>query len=468
MADQATLNQEQITKVRQALSLNIYSTDSGTKTYINGNSFRIENPMLVPSADGGQIAVGHVNTEGSIYYDLVVEGTKVKARHTRAVIKSVSYTKTPGLTISGYFGNASYGINTPQGMIFNKSYDPAFGNNWTEIINKQLNINDVEISSKVNEQRGDVATTIDQWQFSPTTATVSFSLTVPNTSILNVPQAPTEGTLVIKYVDNVTGATLWETSKKVPGNTNQSHTASEIYMATYKITGNRTQSVTVPSGQTKELTFRYNPIYGQTVKYIDKDTGREIKTQSYTPVTHGDPFRQDPPSIPGYRLVPGQNPINVPRVTGNGNYSFRYEKIPTTANVIVKHLNKANNQPLRGDVTLSNQTIGSNVSYNAPAITNYAPERTTYTHTVVEGNNVITVYYTENAKIKPWAIRKSNTWKSLNTTRQWMKIRRTANQNFWDTKPNAEIYATDTGKENYSPSRIRKGGKWKAQGKIGD
>lgn len=468
MADQATLNQEQITKVRQAISLNIYSTDSGTKTYISGNSFRIENPMLVPSVYGGQIAVGHVNTEGSIYYDLVVEGTKVKARHTRVVIKSVSYTKTPGLTISGSFSNASYGINTPQGMIFNKSYDPSFGNNWTETINKQLNINDVEISSKVNEQRVDVATTIDQWQYSPTTATVSFSLTVPDTSILNIPQAPKEGTLVIKYVDNVTGATLTTETKKVPGDTSQSHTALEIYRATYKITGNRTQSVTVPSGQTKELVFRYNPVYGQIVKYIDKDTGREIKTQSYTPVTHGDPFRQDPPSISGYRLVPGQNPINVPRVTGNENYSFRYEKIPTTANVIVKHLNKANNQPLRGDVTLSNQTIGSNVNYNAPAITNYAPERTTYTHTVVEGNNIITVYYTENAKIRPWAIRKSNAWKSLNTTRQWMKIRRTANQNFWDTKPNAEIYATDTGKENYSPSRIRKGGKWKAQGKIGD
>ena len=468
MADQATLNQEQITKVRQALSLNIYSTDSGTKTYISGNSFRIENPMLVPSADGSQIVVGHVNTEGSIYYDLVVEGTKVKARYTRAVIKSVSYTKTPGLTNYGSFGNASYGINTPQGMIFNKSYDPTFGNNWTETINKQLNINDVEISSKVNEQRGDVATTIDQWQYSPTTATVSFSLTVPNTSILNIPQAPKEGTLVIKYVDNVTGATLTTETKKVPGDTSQSHTAPEVYRATYKITGNRTQSVTVPSGQTRELTFRYNPIYGQIVKFIDKDTGREIQTQSYTPVTHGDPFRKDPPSIQGYRLVPGQNPINVPRVTDNGNYTFRYEKIPTTANVIVKHLNKANNQPLRGDVTLSNQTIGSNVNYNAPAITNYAPEKTTYTHTVVEGNNVITVYYTENAKIRPWAIRKSNAWKSLNTTRQWMKIRRTANQNFWDTKPNAEIYATDTGKENYSPSRIRKGGKWKAQGKIGD
>ena len=468
MADQPTLNQEQITKVRQALSLNIYSTDSGTKTYINGNSFRIENPMTVPSVGGGQIAVGHVNTEGSIYYDLVVEGTKIKAKNTRAVINSVSYTKVPGLTISGSFGNASYGINTPQGMIFNKSYDPAFGNNWTETINKQLNINYIEISSKANEKKGNIVTTNDQWQFSPTTATISFSLTVPDTSILNVPQAPKEGTLVVKYINNVTGATLTTESKKVPGDTSQSHTAPEVYRATYKITGNRTQSVTVPSGQTKELVFRYNPVYGQIVKYIDKDTGREIKNQSYTPVTHGDPFRQDPPSISGYRLIPGQNPINVPRVTGNGNYSFRYERIPTTANVIVKHLNKANNQPLRGDVTLSNQTIGSNVTYNAPAITNYAPERTTYTHTVVEGNNVITVYYTENAKIRPWAIRKSNAWKSLNTTRQWMKIRRTANQNFWDTKPNAEIYATDTGKENYSPSRIRKGGKWKAQGKIGN
>ena len=444
MADQPTLNQEQITKVRQALSLNIYSTDSGTKTYINGNSFRIENPMTVPSVGGGQIAVGHVNTEGSIYYDLVVEGTKIKAKNTRAVIKSVSYTKVPGLTISGSFGNASYGINTPQGMIFNKSYDPTFGNNWTETINKQLNINDVEISSKANEKKSNVATTNDQWHFNPTTATVSFSLTVPDTSILNVPQAPKEGTLVVKYINNVTGATLTTESKKVPGDTSQSHTAPEVYKATYKITGGRTQSVKVPSGQTKELTFRYNPIYGQIVKFIDKDTGKEIQTQSYTPVTHGDPFRKDPPNIQGYRLVPGQNPINVPRVTGNGN------------------------QPLRGDVTLSNQTIGSKVNYNPPAITNYAPEKSTYTHTVVEGNNVITVYYTENAKIRPWAIRKSNTWKSLNTTRQWMKIRRTANQNFWDTKPNAEIYATDTGKENYSPSRIRKGGKWKAQGKIGN
>ena len=465
MADQATLNQEQITKVRQALSLNIYSTDSGTKTYVTGNSFRIEFPMTVPF-NGQETPIGYINSTGTVTYDLLIKDGKVAPSHIRATISNVSYTRTEIQAFGS--GNANYRIDSPTGTIFNKDYSPT-GGNWSENVNRTIDLSDMQISSRVNEQKQQIVTTHDEWQYNPTNSSVSLSLTVPNISILDVPKATNdEGTLVIKYVNAVTGDTLWKTSKKVPGDTSQSHTAPEIYKATYKITGNRTQSVTVPSGQTKELTFRYNPVYGQIVKFIDKDTGREIQTQSYTPVTHGDPFRQDPPSIPGYRLVPGQNPINVPRVTGTGNYSFRYEKIPTTANVIVKHLNKANNQPLRGDVTLSNQTIGSNVSYNAPAITNYAPEKTTYTHTVVEGNNVITVYYTENAKIRPWAIRKSNAWKSLNTTRQWMKIRRTANQNFWDTKPNAEIYATDTGKEKYSPSRIRKGGKWKAQGKIGD
>lgn len=465
MVDQARLNQEQVTKVRQALSLNIYSTDRGTKTYINGNSFRIENSMTVPN-DGVETPIGYVNTEGNVFYDVVVENGRVKARNTRVRVNKVTYTKVPDVTAWGT-QSANYRINTAVGDILNKTYDPI-ADGWTEVLNKTFTVEDVEITSKVNEQVKYAMSTHDKWQYNPTEGRITFSLTVPDVNILVVPQAPTEGTLVIKYIDNVTGATLWETSKKVPGNTNQSHTASEIFIATYKIIGDRLQNITVPSGQTRELTFRYNPIYGQIVKFIDKDTGREIQTQSYTPVTYGDPFRQDPPSIQGYRLVPGQNPINVPRVTGKGDYSFRYEKIPTTANVIVKHLNKANNQPLRDDVTLSNQTIGSNVNYNPPAITNFSPERTTYTHTVVEGNNVITVYYTENAKIRPWAIRKSNTWKSLNTTKQWMKIRRNANQNYWDTKPNAEIYEADTGKENYSPSRIRKGGKWKAQGKIGN
>lgn len=465
MADQATLNQEQITKVRQALTLNMYSDSEGSTVTINGNSFKISSPLTLP-VNGVETPIGYISTEGSVFYDLIIENSQVKAKNVRVRVNNVNFRKVTRNPIYGNPAQYKIRINNTN-IIYDKSYPPG-GSEWTDNINRDIPISNADISVKSNELKYSALDINDSWVYNPTYGQVIFSLTVPNRNILNVPKAPTEGTLVIKYVNNVTGEVLTSQNKTIQGDTSQSHTAPEIYNATFKIVGDRTQSVTVPSGQTRELTFRYNPIYGQIVKFIDKDTGREIQNQSYTAVTYGDPFRKDPPNIPGYRLVSGQNPINVDRVTGTGNFSFRYEKIPTTANVIIKHLNKANNQPLHDDVTLSNQSIGSNVNYTPPTITNYAPERTTYTHTVVEGNNVITVYYTENAKIRPWAIRKSNIWKSLNTTKQWMKIRRNANQNYWDTKPNAEIYEADTGKENYSPSRIRKGGKWKAQGKIGN
>ena len=466
MADQITLNNEQIAKVRQALKLNIYYAEEGVEVTSEGNHFTIKSPITIP-VNGVETPIGYISTEGAVFYDLTVENGVIKPKNVKVRIKNVNYRRANNRSITGVPAQYKIRVNGYNNIIYDKSYPPG-GGEWTDNLNKDIPINDVDISVKRYELKYTAIDINDSWEYNPTYGQVSFSLTVPDRNILKIPKAPTEGTLVIKYKNDVTGEVLYTTSETVQGNTNHSHTAPEIFKATYKLIGNKTQTRMVPAGDTQEMVFRYNPIYGQTVKYIDKDTGQEIRTKSYTPVTYGDPFRQDPPSIQGYRLVPGQNPINVPRVTGTGDYSFRYEKIPTTANVIVKHLNKANNQPLRDDVTLSNQTIGSNVNYNPPAITNFSPERTTYTHTVVEGNNVITVYYTENAKIRPWAIRKSNTWKSLNTTKQWMKIRRNANQNYWDTKPNAEIYEADTGKENYSPSRIRKGGKWKAQGKIGN
>lgn len=466
MADQITLNQEQIAKVRQALKLNMYYDGEGVEVTTNSNHFTIKSQLTVP-INGVETPIGYISTEGNVFYDLTVENGAIKPKNVKVRIKNVNYRRANNRSITGVPAQYKIRVNGYNNIIYDKSYPPG-GGEWTDNLNKDIPINDVDISVKPYELKYNAIDINDSWVYNPTYGQLSFSLTVPDRNILKIPKAPTEGTLVIKYENDVTGEVLYTTSETVQGNTNHSHTAPEIFKATYKLIGNKTQTRMVPAGDTQEMVFRYNPIYGQTVKYIDKDTGQEIRTKSYTPVTYGDPFRQDPPSIQGYRLVPGQNPINVPRVTGTGDYLFRYEKIPTTANVIVKHLNKANNQPLRDDVTLSNQTIGSNVNYNPTAITNFYPERTTYTHTVVEGNNVITVYYTENAKIRPWAIRKSNTWKSLNTTKQWMKIRRNANQNYWDTKPNAEIYEADTGKENYSPSRIRRGGKWKAQGKIGN
>lgn len=465
MADQVTLNNEQIAKVRNALKLNMYYSEEGVEVTSNGNHFTIKSTLTVP-VNGVETPIGYISTEGSLFYDLTIVNGQVKPTNVKVRIDNVNYRRASSRSVFG--SPAHYKVRVAgNNMIYDKSYPPG-GSEWTDTLNKDIPINDVDISQKPYELKYSTLEIQDYWEYNPAYGQISFSLTVPDRSILKVPKAPTEGTLVVTYKNDVTDEILYTNSEKVQGNTSYSRTAPEVFKATYKLIGNRTQTRMVPAGDTQEIIFRYNPIYGQIVKFIDKDTGREIQSQSYTAVTYGDPFRKDPPNIHGYRLVSGQNPINIDRVTGTGNFSFMYEKIPTTANVIVKHLNKANNQPLHDDVTLSNQTIGSNVNYNPPAITNYAPERTSYTHTVVEGNNVITVYYIENAKIRPWAIRNSNIWKSLNTTRQWMKIRRNTNQNYWDTKPNAEIYKDDTGRENYSPSRIRNGGEWKAQGEIGD
>lgn len=394
MADQTTLNNEQVAKVRQVLKLNIYYTDSGTTSTIQGNSFKIESPMTVPY-NGVETPIGYISSEGNIYYDLTVEGGKVRARNIRAVINKASYRKAPDI---GAFamGNASYRINTPQGDIYNKSYDPI-GGAWSDPINRTLNLDNVEISSKANEQVQYVMSVYDTWLYNPYEGRITFSLTVPDINILNVPVAPKEANVTVKYIDRATGRTL--------------------------------KSNDVITGQT----------IGSTVS-------------------------RNAPKITGY--TPERSSASVVVKEGGSELIFYYN--PAKANVTIEYKNRANGATLRPSDTRTNQTVGSTVTVNAPAIKNFAPEKAVYTHTVVEGENKIIVYYTEDAKIRPWAIRKSNSWKSLNTTRQWMKIRRTANQNYWDTKSNAEIYASDVNKENFSASRIRKGGKWKAQGKIGN
>lgn len=394
MADQTTLNYEQIAKVRSVLSLNIYSQDSGTRTFINGNSFRVETPMTIP-IDGVETAIGHVNIEGNIFYDLTVEGTRVKAKNTKARINQIYYRRVPD-TYAFSDSGANYRVHTAVGDIFNKDYDPA-GGDWTETVNRTFNIEDVEISSKANEQVKYVMSTFDRWQYNPTESRVTFSLTVPDQRILNVPQAPKEANVTVKYIDRATG---------------------------------------------------------RTIKSNDVITGQRI----------GSTVSRNAPKISGY--TPEKSSDSVVVREGGSELIFYYN--PARANVTIEYINKATGGRLGLSETRRDQIVGSTVTVNAPPIKNFAPEKAVYTHTVVEGENRITIYYIEDAKIRPWAIRKSNTWKSLNTTRQWMKIRRTANQNYWDTKSNAEIYASDVNKENFSASRIRKGGKWKAQGKIGN
>lgn len=65
------------------------------------------------------------------------------------------------------------------------------------------------------------------------------------------------------------------------------------------------------------------------------------------------------------------------------------------------------------------------------------------------------------SKFKPWAIRKGSAFKSLETHNGWFKVRKGG----WVDKSQQNL--TAVGKENQGSSRIRKGGKWLGQNKIG-
>ena len=66
------------------------------------------------------------------------------------------------------------------------------------------------------------------------------------------------------------------------------------------------------------------------------------------------------------------------------------------------------------------------------------------------------------SEFKPWAIRKSNIFKSLDRVNGFFKIRKTGN---YVDKSNMQL--SDVNTENKGVARIRKSGKWFGQNKIG-
>ena len=66
------------------------------------------------------------------------------------------------------------------------------------------------------------------------------------------------------------------------------------------------------------------------------------------------------------------------------------------------------------------------------------------------------------SSFKPWAIRKSNIFKSLDRVNGFFKIRKTGN---YVDKSNMQV--SDVNNENKGVARIRKSGKWFGQNKIG-
>ena len=166
MADQITLNQEQITKVRQALKLNMYYSEDGVEVTNNGNHFTIKSPMTVP-INGVETPIGYISTEGAVFYDLTVENGEVKTKNVKVRIQNVNYRRALNRSIYGSPAQYKVRVNGYNNIIYDKSYDPG-GGEWTDNLNKDIPINDVDISKKPYELKYNAIDINDSWVYNPT------------------------------------------------------------------------------------------------------------------------------------------------------------------------------------------------------------------------------------------------------------------------------------------------------------
>lgn len=130
-------------------------------------------------------------------------------------------------------------------------------------------------------------------------------------------------------------------------------------------------------------------------------------------------------------------------------------------NVLVARHNDNQSLAYTGNWGLSNIDWSNNIKING-----------NWTHFKIEvrgdepGQRHQNIYtYEQVAKsddIKPWAIRKSNVFKTLNVASGWFKIRKSNN---WTDK--SKMLESDVNKDNAGTSRIRRSGTWKGQNKIG-
>lgn len=136
-----------------------------------------------------------------------------------------------------------------------------------------------------------------------------------------------------------------------------------------------------------------------------------------------------------------------------------------TGTLVVTYVDIATNNKLNNDKVVNGLEVGTTVTENYRPFSNYIVDYPNKSVTIRQGNNTISFYYTKVKNfIRPWAIRKSGIWKSLQSIGKQMKIRKNGNM----IVPNNDIEQSRVNQDDYSPNRIRKSDKWKSQGKIGE
>ena len=214
-----------------------------------------------------------------------------------------------------------------------------------------------------------------------------------------------------------------------------------------------------------------------TVKYVDRDTYREIAQQDSYTVDKGSLYRADAKNVYGY--TPEEYSTQI-RAYNDVVYTFYYRRDRQYRDVVVEYIDSSTGRELLQSKTIYRQEVGSFISESYQPISGYTVDSTYKTLSVNSYNNTIRFYYTRNVTyIRPWAIRNSGSWKSFITNNIHMSKR---HHNSWErastdisTEQVGQVIPRDPRFGYVEPADsgiargnyIRKDGSWKRQGKIG-
>lgn len=210
------------------------------------------------------------------------------------------------------------------------------------------------------------------------------------------------GSLIFHYKDAKTKDKIAEdytTTAKVTDE-NFDFSSLKISIAGYTYDHADPELVKVEKNQTKEVTLYYNKgTFPYTVKYLEKDTGRELRTEKSGAGEYGSTVTEDAADIDGYELADGAKRQQSIQLGTEGNViTFYYKKSP--ASYTVNYYWNGTTDEVADSKTVSTGYVNDEVTEDPIDVDGFTPvSAARKTITLVKGKNEINFYYYKNVEL---------------------------------------------------------------------
>ncbi len=221
------------------------------------------------------------------------------------------------------------------------------------------------------------------------------------------------GSLIFHYKDAKTKDKIAEdytTTAKVTDE-NFDFSSLKISIAGYTYDHADPELVKVEKNQTKEVTLYYNKgTFPYTVKYLEKGTGRELRTEKSGAGEYGSTVTENAKDIDGYELADGtQKQQSIQLGTGDNIITFYYKKAP--ASYTVNYYWNGTTEKVADSTTVETRYVNDEVTESPIDVAGCTPvsvESKKFKLVKDKSKNEINFYYyknvelTANSKIVPY------------------------------------------------------------------